>query len=34
MIAATPLGTHCSAQITPPLPKPIINAPATARPGQ
>ena len=30
--AAMPLGTHCSAQITPPLPMQIVRKPMTARP--
>ena len=34
MTAATPLGTHCSAQMTPPLPRPIIRKPINAKRGQ
>ena len=30
--AAMPLGTHCSAQMTPPLPMQIVRKPMNARP--
>ena len=32
--AAMPLGTHCSAQITPPLPRQIMRNPSSASAGQ